>query len=212
MADRWISPGLPPDEPYYQKPGLSGNGSAASGSWHPISQESLVEPKVSSITVSVDELDRWEENWIQAHQGHYDDGDDMDPTQTLIGPLPGADPDDSDGGWHYETGHYTDENGEYTWHPLRCCGVDRPLNSSETFKFVVEAKGECGFLTVHEYVDQVHRRLMGWREEILVATAVARVCLGSNEPFSREEKRMVCAFGKWLDIVDQEEWADKHRR
>ncbi|KAH8906881.1 hypothetical protein BR93DRAFT_937815 [Coniochaeta sp. PMI_546] len=62
MAHRKISPNLPPDEPYYQ-PTLSGNGTAgrSSGSWHPISQESLVEPKVSSIIVEVNELDLWEE-------------------------------------------------------------------------------------------------------------------------------------------------------
>jgi len=76
------------------------------------------------------------------------------------------------------TGLSVYENGEYTGHLLMCCGVDQPLNSAERFKFVVEPKGERGFLTVHDYVDQVHRRLMGWREEILEATAVARECMG----------------------------------
>jgi hypothetical protein len=110
-----------------------------------------------------------------------------------------------------ETGLYADENGEYTGHLLMCCGVDRPLNSAERFKIVVEAKGERGFLTVHDYVDQVHRRLMGWREEILEATAVARECMG-DEPFSRAEKLMVGAYGKSVEMMDEEEWASRHRQ
>ncbi|KAJ9134687.1 hypothetical protein NKR19_g8550 [Coniochaeta hoffmannii] len=69
-----VSGAPPPDEPYYQ-PALSGNGAGAadsgSGSWPPISQEALVEPKVSSIIVDVDELDRWEQHWLDAHEGHY---------------------------------------------------------------------------------------------------------------------------------------------
>ena len=30
-----------------------------------------MEPKVSSIIVDVDELDRWEQHWLDAHEGHY---------------------------------------------------------------------------------------------------------------------------------------------
>jgi len=218
MAYRRISPGPPPDEPYYyQKPALSGdNGVVAgagsgsgSGSWHPISQDALVEPRVSSITVDVVSLQDWEKHWIEAHEGHYHPSMDLDPAQTRIGPLPDTDPDDPTGGWHYVTGLYADENGEYTGHLLRCCGMDRPLNSDERFKFVVEAKGERGFLTVYDYVDQVHRCLKGWREEILEATALERECRG-HEPFSGEERLMVGAYGKWVEIMDEEEWAYVH--
>jgi hypothetical protein len=216
MAHRWISPDLPPDEPYYQ-PALSGN--SAAGSWHPISKDALVEPKVSSIIVAVDDLDRWEEHWLEAHEGHYHPDyplkgsgwKNLDPTQTRIGPLPGADPDDPTGGWHMETGLYADENGEYTGHLLMCCGVERPLKSAERFRFVVEARGEHGFLTVHDYVDQVHRRLMGWREEIMEAMAVARECIG-EESFSRAEKLMVGAYGTSVETMDEEEWASRHKQ
>lgn len=87
------------------------------------------------------------------------------------------------------------------------------MNSGERFKFVVEAKeGERGFLTVHDYVDQVHRRLMGWREEILKATALERECCG-REPLSGEWRLMVdapWAWGKCLEIMDEEEWSYGH--
>lgn len=137
MAHSRISPGPPPDEPYYYQksalPGCNGvvagddSGGSGIGSWHPISQDALVEPKVSSIIVNVGTLQDWEGYWIEAHEGHYHPSImDLNPAQTRIGPLPGTDPDDPDGGWHYVTGLYADENGEDTWHLLRCCGVDRP--------------------------------------------------------------------------------------
>ena len=86
------------------------------------------------------------------------------------------------------------------------------MNSAEKFKFTVEAKGERGFLTIHDYIDQVHRRLMGWREEILEATALAVECLGDASA-SRPEKLMVeSVFGRYIDILDEEEWMSRHKQ
>ncbi|KAB5528899.1 hypothetical protein GE09DRAFT_1148808 [Coniochaeta sp. 2T2.1] len=221
MADRWISPDLPPDEPYYQPATSSddtaGSGSGnSSGSWHPISQDPAMEPKLSSISVEVSELRDWEDNWLDAHEGHYcpdcaDEGlepADLDPTQTRIGRLPGANPDDPDGGWG--GGVVFDDDGTVLGHLLMCCGVERPRNTQSRSRFLVEATGESGFLTVHDYVEQVHRRLKGWREEILEATLVARECAG-EAPFSGEDRLMVSAYGRAVRVIDEREWADMHR-
>jgi hypothetical protein len=82
-----------PDEPYYQ-PAPSG-GTAGSGNWHPVSEDAVMEPKISSIAIVVEDLVNWEENWLKAHEGHYcPDCPGFDSTRTRIGPLPDADPDD----------------------------------------------------------------------------------------------------------------------
>jgi hypothetical protein len=43
---------------------------ATTGVWHPISQLPISEPRVSSITVRVSELQDWEDNWEDLHCEH----------------------------------------------------------------------------------------------------------------------------------------------
>lgn len=202
---------MPPDEPYYQP--VPSDGTAGSGKWHPVSQDALMEPKISSIAITVADLVNWESNWLEAHAGHY--CSDLvplvgfDPTLTRIadiGPLPDADPDDPDDDW-------SEFDGLETGRLLMCCGVERPRKtlSDPRFKIVVEAKGEAGFLTVHDYVEQVHSWLMGLREEILEATGVMRELQGEL-PFSAEEKLVVRAYGASASVMDENRWTFNHRQ
>ncbi|OIW29558.1 hypothetical protein CONLIGDRAFT_680401 [Coniochaeta ligniaria NRRL 30616] len=48
--------------------------------WHAVTQAPYTEPKVSSVTVSVTEIDDWEYQWSELHYRHTDppDGDDDD--------------------------------------------------------------------------------------------------------------------------------------
>lgn len=164
-----------------------------------------MEPKISSVAIDVGDLVNWEENWLEAHKNHYcPDFPEWTSTLTRIGPLPDADPNDPDEG-------FEEVDGEGTGHLLMCCGVERPRKTSSRFNFVVEAKGEGGFLTVHDYVEQLHGWLMGLREEILEATAIARAILSEN-PFSREEKLMLRAYGKDVDFLKEKEWTLGHRQ
>ncbi|KAF3805935.1 hypothetical protein GCG54_00013609 [Colletotrichum gloeosporioides] len=48
-------------EPYFQ-----------SQAWHPFSQAALTEPKVSSMTVVVDDLNEWEDVWRYCQREHTD--------------------------------------------------------------------------------------------------------------------------------------------
>lgn len=205
MAHHWINPTLPPDEPYYQ-PAPSDGTAGSGGNWYPISQDSLAEPNVSSIAIRFVDLARWEENWLEAHEGHYcPDYPGFDSTLTRIGPLPDADPDDPDDRWD-------EVDGEGTGHLLMCCGVERPrkTESDSRFQFVVEAKGEGGFLTVHDYVEQLHPWLMGLREEILEATAIARANR-DYKPFSKGEKLMVDTNGVYVYVMNEKEFISRRR-
>jgi hypothetical protein len=139
--------------------------------------------------------------WLEAHRGHYcpDSPGTLDPTQLRLSPLPDADPDDE----------WEEVDGDGTGYLLMCCGVERPRNTDSKFKFVVEAKGERGFLTMQDYAEQLHRWSMGLRVENLHATAVAREMQCSG-PYSRDGKLMVCAFGTYVNVMSENEWIDGH--
>jgi hypothetical protein len=52
----------------------------AAGTYHPVSALPISEPKVSSITVHVSELEDWEENWLNVHEEHSEpDAPDASP-------------------------------------------------------------------------------------------------------------------------------------
>lgn len=51
-------------EPYFQPD----TGNNDSGTWHEISRLPLTEPKISSVEVSVYNLDQWEDTWLEHHR------------------------------------------------------------------------------------------------------------------------------------------------
>lgn len=56
---------------------------------------------------------------------------------------------------------------------------------------------------MHDYVDQVHRRLMEWREEIVEAAVLARECCG-EEPVLGPVKLIVRVYGREVRVMDKE--------
>ncbi|KAE9372959.1 hypothetical protein N431DRAFT_467181 [Stipitochalara longipes BDJ] len=138
-------------EPYFQ---------AESGAWHEISQFPLTENKVSSIEVSVWELEQWRRCWLEQHGGHSNGeyvtyGDLSDDERPYPSEM------NEEGGWD------SDSDTPYL---VRCCGEDRPRN--ETAKIVVTPSQGNHFVTVQDYVSAVHPWLMSLREDILQARKV----------------------------------------
>src|SRR4051812_49121099 len=135
---------------------------------------SLTEPKISSITVSVFELELWEENWLEVHREHSDpgSGDETEPSLFLYGEV--ADP------------SCEEESGLEQL--LRCCGEARPRG--KVAKLVVKPVAEeQGFITSHDYVSAVHSWLMSIRGDILMAMGVF------GQPVPREGQIMVECIG-----------------
>ncbi|KAK4104705.1 hypothetical protein N658DRAFT_492798 [Parathielavia hyrcaniae] len=157
------------------------------GSPHPVSQESLLEPPVSSITARAGCFDRWEETWNDAHQlcGEYDDW----PYPRRLGPRP------------------DDENLESPTrlYLLECCGEKRPWPYDTYLQ--VTAQGE--FLTVHEYVSAVHPWLMAMRDTILDLLGKFH----GNPKLPPETKLAVIHLRPHsLDIGREDRWASSHRK
>lgn len=102
--------------------------------WHPFSQTPLTHPKVANITVSANDLNDWEDMWLETHRGHTPAIDpdflDEDP-YTCWGGLP----------------DYNPASDEYGPTRLLSCGTRRPRGKA--FKVVVRlAAGP--FVTMHK--------------------------------------------------------------
>lgn len=109
-------------------------------SWHSISQEPFTTPVVSSISVTVDDLEQYEINWLDDHGRHAD----VNCDNCEFGQL--------------------DESGSEP-EVLRCCGTDRPRDIPP---LVIKATVKP-FITVHDYVSAVHPWLLSLRDKILWA-------------------------------------------
>ncbi|RYC59772.1 hypothetical protein CHU98_g6434 [Xylaria longipes] len=127
--------------------------------WHPISQCPLTEPKVSSITVEVYEIERWEDDWVDIHYSHMLDppepGEPLSGEGFRYGPLPDYDPD------HDEL-PVSEEQPVYL---LECC--DEPRPRGKTFKVVVQPSPGNEFVTIHDYLSTLHPLLLESRDDIL---------------------------------------------
>lgn len=125
-------------EPYFQQ-------TLGGGTFHEIAQLPLTEPKVSSVEVSVSDLEQWESDWVAWH-GHHE-GEPANPEYVTYGDLsdrerPYAKEPNEDGCWE------EDSNTEFL---IRCCGQDRPLGKRGR-KLVVTPAAGSHFVTVHDYV------------------------------------------------------------
>ncbi|OBT65800.1 hypothetical protein VE03_03314 [Pseudogymnoascus sp. 23342-1-I1] len=174
-------------EPYV-KPGTEGN---SGGTWHEISQLPLTEPKISSVEVSVYDLDQWEYTWLEQHREHTGGNAEY----ILYGDLSDDDrpyPSEmkEDGGWE------SDSDTEFL---MRCCDQDRPLRKAA--KLLVKPSAGNDFVTVHDYVSAVHPWLMSLREDILKAMTNF---LGY--PPSLPTEFMVSKGPDMLWIEDKERW------
>ncbi|OBT82859.1 hypothetical protein VE02_08560 [Pseudogymnoascus sp. 03VT05] len=190
------TPRSPSDlEPYFQ---LDARGSGG-GTWHEISQVPLTEPKVSSVEVSVYDLDQWEFDWIEWHRDHA--GGEFDPEYVTYGDLsdedrPYANDQKEGGSWE------EDSDTEFL---VKCCGEDRPLRK-RGIKLVVTHSAGNRFVTVHDYVSAVHPWLMNLREDILKAKTVAR-----PQPYNAlAPTEWMVKNGPELEIEEKEGWIWEH--
>jgi hypothetical protein len=111
---------------------------------HPINQQPATHPPVSSITISVDMLDQYESDWIDAHQPHADPEDFEDQSGLMCPRF------DSDGCVN------------------RCCGQDRPGPGPRLQ--LVAKDGE--FVSIGYYVNTVHVWLRGMDSLLRAAEGV----------------------------------------
>lgn len=124
----------------------------SNGTWHPISQESLCEPKISSVIVSVTQLQNWESDWKDCHMRHGELGEAQEGRR--YGDLSDYDP---------------NGDSDREEHLLGYCGEPRPRKKN--VKILVKAASGT-FVTVHDYLSTVHPWLMGLKEDITKAENV----------------------------------------
>jgi hypothetical protein len=62
MEDKFYDPDVPLDSYCLQN--------EPSPSWSLVAQSPLTEPKISSVTVGVEQLDDWEDEWMELHRDH----------------------------------------------------------------------------------------------------------------------------------------------
>lgn len=141
VLDADINPDAPRD-PYFQR------ADPDEAIWHPISREPLTEPKISSVLVTVDDLEDFPGFWLDGHEPHADPNSD----DCVFG-RSGAD------------GPEGAEDGDGELELLRCCGTELPRDIPP---LLVEAT-QGPYVTVHDYVTAVHPWLLGLRENILWA-------------------------------------------
>ncbi|KAH7024400.1 uncharacterized protein B0I36DRAFT_366349 [Microdochium trichocladiopsis] len=123
------------------------------GKWHPVAECPVTDPKISSITVSVSELDDWDMLWSEAHWNHSDphlpNGNDSviwsiseEYRRRHLEWVDNEDEDDEDAG-------YNEDGAEL----VKCCGQDRPLNKEATIMVTPSAGGpDAGYVTIRDYV------------------------------------------------------------
>jgi hypothetical protein len=178
MDDKFYDPDVPLESYYLQ--------TESTPSWSSIAQSPLTEPKISSVTVGVEQLDDWEDEWMELHRDHViPDPHSSGNADEKFGPLVDFDPD-------------SDEEGPE--HLLRCCGSDRPRKQKASL--TVNATGD--FLTVHDYVSAVHPWLMSLREKILQASGN----LQDNVPLPSDTSLMISSYTSpdLLVTVEEEQW------
>lgn len=160
------------------------------GSPHAVSQASLMEPPVSSLTVRIQCIDEWERAWDDQHWRCGDlEANAPDRNPGRLGPCPG------------------DETLDPNLYVLECCGQKRPW--SHDTQLQVAAQGE--FLTVHEYVSAVHPWLMAMRDTLL--DVLGKMDFGPNPKWLSETKLAVLYLGPGpLCIGHEDRWARWHRR
>lgn len=143
-----IKQGANAPEPYGTGTGTS------SDHWHALAASSLTEPKISSITVQVSELEVWEDDWYERHCQHSDPDGDYGPDFEWHA-FPDWDPDVDEGEMQL----------------VKCCGEPRPRNKKASLT-VTPARDGQGFVTLHDYLSAVHPWLMGLRSELRAAMGV----------------------------------------
>jgi hypothetical protein len=138
-----IKQGDNPPEPYCNRTGTS------TDQWHALATSSLTEPKISSITVQVNELEMWEDDWYERHCQHSDPDSDYGPDFEWQA-FPDWDPEVDEGEMQL----------------VKCCGELRPRDKKASLTVTPASDGQ-GFVTLHDYLSAVHPWLMSLRTELI---------------------------------------------
>ncbi|KAG4428861.1 hypothetical protein IFR05_015653 [Cadophora sp. M221] len=124
--------------------------------WHPLSQSSMFEPRISSVTVHASDFEEWESNCCEYHR-HSE--------------YPETSIDGARWGTIWDVKH-VEEWGD-DMHLLECCETQRPLGKD--VRLLVKASSSehgGGFITVHDFVATVHPWLMSLHSAIREAHAL----------------------------------------
>lgn len=166
--------------------------------WHPATHAPLTNPKVSSVTVHVDTIDEWENNWLAIHQDHADpdqadENGEANGGEAKFGELADYDSD-------------SDEEGPV--HLLKCCTTVRP-RGKKTSVVVEPGTGVNECVTIRDYLSTVHPWLMSMHEDIRWAVNVHN----DNKPWP-EEKKLAVDYNapESLMVVDRDDWMDLARK
>jgi len=154
---------------------------------HPISGASVSNPPVSSMIISVSELQMWPDAWMDVHEGHS---------------LPGSDPD-----WQWGPAPPHAPAVAREWdklHLLRCCGEERPWDKDEA---CLTVRASADFVTIHDFVAQVHPWLMGMRQDLVDAAAYGWNHCG--EPLPPDTRFMVFPYPNTISVLPEDEWAEE---
>ncbi|KAL0939602.1 uncharacterized protein CTRU02_206212 [Colletotrichum truncatum] len=170
----------PPREPYATRD------SAGNLTWHAISQASLAEPKIKSISIHVDVLERWQREWIEWHERHASPEDD----HCIFGELPDDELYKSEGDDEEDEDDDDDSEGEL----LRCCDTERPKRA---LPLGIKASN-MRYITIHDYISTLHPWLMGLREDI----AKADNLLGDRKPEEYENLVVDISNPHCLTVMD----------
>ncbi|KAK4207872.1 LysM domain-protein [Rhypophila decipiens] len=142
--------------------------------WHEIADLPVSEPKVSSMTEKIYELDQWEFGWVEWHREHSEAAEYVTYGELDDDIRPYANEPDEDGDWE------KDSDTEFL---IRCCGTDRPVRKRGQRIVITPSVGK-DFVTVRDYVSAVHTWLMSLRDDLLLSKTVARpVPYGRPEVF-----------------------------
>lgn len=169
-------------EPYYQPPTDGSTGS----NWHPASKAPISGRDVSSITVRIESLDSWEDDWLDYHMEHSESDwseEDKRKAGAQYGELRDYDPDE--------------DEDEEAGHLLMCCGSERPRGKAVSVVVTAAATGE-GFVTVHDYLSTVHPWLLSIRSDILGSIGVY-----DDDPLPEDTKLTVTCYVDKLFIEGQ---------
>lgn len=126
-------------EPYYR---------VENGTWHPVGDEPVSKPPVSSVSVEIDTWSVWESEWGDVH-------------------IPDCSSDRSVVSCPEEECDFSDDDGKPV-QLTKCCGERRP---AELIPLTVHASTKP-FVTVHDYLTAVHPWLRAKRPELLRAISI----------------------------------------
>ncbi|KAK8054964.1 hypothetical protein PG993_000191 [Apiospora rasikravindrae] len=202
MRHAYYDPDDPAPEPFYC-PRTDDDEKGLERNWHAVSELSLFEPRVSSVTIDVHCLAEWADYWSEMH---------------LECDCIAFEDDPSDVDYNEDGGHSNQRRSTYP------CGATDP--SSRYDVLTVDAsssveEGSHGYVTIRDFVTAAHPWLMGLRELILRAPRGEEIydfdmLYEDPEPSLPAETKLMALLDGGLhtialDVMPEEEWLVESR-